>query len=396
MTAIGDYFFSNCVSLEKIILGEGLTVIPRSAFSVCSNLKEVVLGSKISRIEDNAFVYCTGLEELTLPLGIITLGEGVFASCKSLKSIVLPDSVTTLGDRVFTSCSALESVAIPDSVTAIGKAPFWGCGNMKSVLVGEGNPVYFSSGGALFDTGENKLIYVPASTSGHYTIPDGVIAIAESAFSECSKLTSVTIPDGVTEIPRNAFYRCSGLVEVNLPSTLTTIGSYAFANCAGLKQVAIPDSVTSIHGSAFRYCDTLTSIGVGEGNQAYSVEGGVLFDKHKTKLLRFPRSRGGEYTIPETVTHIDERAFNKNTALTSVTIGSKVTFIGMFAFEGCSNLASITFKGTKPPELPYDPEAFYGYQFHKIAGNAKIYVNKEATGFQKAFKGIPVVVKVSD
>ena len=43
-------------------------------------------------------------------------------------------------------------------------------------------------------------------------------------------------------------------------------------------------------------------------------------------------------------------------------------------------------------ELPYDPEAFYGFQFHKISSKAKIHVNKEAKGFGDKFGRLPVVV----
>ena len=76
-----------------------------------------------------------------------------------------------------------------------------------------------------------------------------------------------------------------------------------------------------------------------------------------------------------------------------MTLGNKVSLLGMFAFENCGKLASITFEGIRPPKMPYDPEAFTGFQFSKVASNAKIYVKKEATGFKKQFSRLPVVIR---
>ena len=69
---------------------------------------------------------------------------------------------------------------------------------------------------------------------------------------------AVTIPASVTSIGESAFRDCSGLTSVTIPASVTSIGGGAFRGCSGLTSVTIPDSVTSIGIDAFRGCTGLT------------------------------------------------------------------------------------------------------------------------------------------
>jgi hypothetical protein len=53
----------------------------------------------------------------------------------------------------------------------------------------------------------------------------------------------------------------------------------------------------------------LTSINVDAGNSNYISEDGVLFNKDKTMLIVCPRGKTGSYTIPNSITSIDEGFF---------------------------------------------------------------------------------------
>ena len=60
---------------------------------------------------------------------------------------------------------------------------------------------------------EATITRVPTYASGDIVIPDTlggypVVAIADSAFNSCEKITSVTIPDSVTYIGTYAFGFC--------------------------------------------------------------------------------------------------------------------------------------------------------------------------------------------
>ena len=89
-----------------------------------------------------------------------------------------------------------------------------------------------------------------------------VTSIENSAFRNCSKLTSVTIPNSVTSIGGSAFYGCTGLTSVTIPNSVTSIGYETFSGCRGLTSITIPNSVTSIGKSAFSFCTSLTSVNI--------------------------------------------------------------------------------------------------------------------------------------
>ena len=70
-----------------------------------------------------AFSDCHSLESVVIPDSVTSIDDGAFDCCFSLESVVIPDSVTVIGKWAFTR-NSLESVVIPDSVTSIDDGAF--------------------------------------------------------------------------------------------------------------------------------------------------------------------------------------------------------------------------------------------------------------------------------
>ncbi len=96
-------------------------------------------------------------------------------------------------------------------------------------------------------------------------IPDCCTEVGDSAFSDCTKLTSISIPNSVIRIGDSAFKGCSALTDLTIGNCVREIDRFAFSGCSNLKSVVIPDSVIDIGDSAFIGCSSLKSLVIGNG-----------------------------------------------------------------------------------------------------------------------------------
>ena len=225
-----------------------------------------------------------------------------------IKSVVIEEGITTIGDDAFYACADLTSVTLPESLRIIGDAAFESCKALTSI-----------------------------------TIPDGVLSIGRAAFAFCAGLTEFQLPASVEAIDEQAFYKCTGLTAVTLPDTLKYIGPLAFQGCTALTGIAIPASVSFIsERDAFTDCKSLQEITADPANADYASVDGVLFNKDQSRLLYYPAGKtDASYTVLETVTSINDRAFASNASLVSLTIPGSAETIGSGAFSGCGSLEQI-------------------------------------------------------
>ena len=338
-------------------------------------------------------------------------------------NITIPDTlngltVTVIGYASFRDCSSLTSITIPDSVTTVRSDFVSGCSGLETITVDGLNPEYSSLDGVLFNKDQTELIQYPLAKAGPYTIPEGVASIGNSAFGDCSALTSINIPDSVISIGYYAFYGCSSLLEISvdaanpvyssqdgvffnkdqtmllrypqakagayiIPDTVTSWVNDAFHDCVGLTSLFIPHGATDSwrHGTSAVYgCSNLMVITVSELNPFFSSFDGVLFNKDQTELILYPPAKAGAYIVPDGVTYIASVAFRNCTELTSIMLPPSVTSVGSSVFGGCESLSGLYFKG----DAPY----FGQYAFYYL-DNAVIYYIPSMAGWGTTFGGLP-------
>ncbi len=390
VTNIGDGAFAGCTVLEKVnwnaknVADFDIDSFVFNGAGTSGTGIEFVFGDSVQKIPGNLFCeeYYMGYSPtkskvISIIIGdnITSIGEEAFRGCTSLTSISIPNSVTNIGDYSFSNCTSLTSITIPDSVTSIGNYAFDNCKSLNAVYITDiarwcgitfyvytSNPLYYA-----------KNLYLNGGLVADLVIPNRATSIGSYAFYNCSNLTSVTIPDSVKSIGYDAFYGTqyykdtsnwqnqvlyisNHLIEANnsiegsyaVKNGTKSIADYAFRGCRKLTSVTIPSSVTSISSVAFHNCTSLKSINVDKNNTKYSSSNGVLLNKSKTKLIKYPIGKlNVNYKIPDSVTSISNYAFYNCHNLTSVTIPNSVKSIGDNAFNGCTNLKDIYYKGSK-------------------------------------------------
>ena len=320
--------FSGNTKITRVVLPDGMTLIPANAFSSCSSLASITIPDTVKTIGSSAFSGCSSLTSITLPGAVTSIGDYAFNGCRNITSIILPENVQSIGYCAFASCTSLRSVTIPTTLKTIGTSAFSGDSNLATVNIKDltawckivfadvySNPVFYSH--ALTLNGE--VIHDLA-------IPDGLSRLQDYAFYNNYALTSVAVPDGIPEIPHSVFYRCGGITNAVLPESVANIGPYAFQGCTNLTAFPFPMTVTNIADYAFAECSGLAALEL------------------PANLLRignysFQKCYGiSEVEIPQSVVSIGQYAFNTCTNLANVTVHNGLTSIGNGAFSGCARL----------------------------------------------------------
>ena len=217
-------------------------------------------------------------------------------------------TVTAIGESAFFQRN-ITSITFPNSITSVGRAAFYCCSLLDSVVLPEKVTVI------------GDMLFANCTSLRRVVIPEGLTLIDNSAFNSCHSLDSLIIPNSVTRIEDWAFAGCKGLTYVEMSRGLTYVGRGAFGDCSALKTVIIPD------------LSSWSMINFGDYNSNPLTT---------TKTLKINNEEIRDLVIPDDVTYIGDYAFRGCTSITSVTMGEHVTKIGTSAFYGCKNCTSIT------------------------------------------------------
>lgn len=210
--------FSNCYSLDEIIVPTGYTITTLISFCLnCRSLKNLVLPNNaqngitsLASLANN----CGKLKTVTLPTSLtgVTSMISMFQNCYSLESVVFPSSMPSLSQaaNAFNTCTSLETLTLPTSIL----------GN---------NAVTFQT--AFANCYRLKELVYPA------TITTPTMTNMTGEFQNCYSLKSVTLPatqlTAVT-IATNLFNNCYSLTGITNSSSLgnnsTLVGNTSYVN----------------------------------------------------------------------------------------------------------------------------------------------------------------------
>ena len=282
-----------------------VTAIGRSAFRNCTNLTSVGILATIESIGYAAFFKCTALTSLSLPFGLQIIEDQAFRET-GLTQITIPNTVTSIGEAAFYMCSGLTQLTFPNSVTSLGTLCCQNCNNLTTVTLG-----------------------------------NGLTEIPDQCFALCESLSSITIPSSVKTIGDYAFYY-TAFTSFIVPQGIESIGYNSFGECMHLTSIKFPASLNFMYEEdEMNGCSALAEIIVDEANTKYCTEDNVLYDKQKTKLIRYaPQKPDIPVSATLNVTTIADGAFADAANAMYIIIGDRLTHIGYNAFARCSALRS--------------------------------------------------------
>ena len=325
-----------------------------------SGIKEVVVEEGITSIgayaftkKNKPFYYTTAttIEQTLAEINNAHPRMNEEYASNEITSLQLPSTLVKINAHALENCINLSEITIPKSVLSIPYGTFQTCDTLRNIYVDAENTTYCDIDGILYHRNAkmeiDELLLVPLYNQvSTLELPNTLQYVADNAITDVYYLKNVVFPDRSNDIGlwigANAFHGCRNIGEIHLPEYLRSISS-SFAQCYALKEITIS-----------------------ENNAYYCVdEQGVLYNKAKTILMRCPPLSGiTSYSIPDTVTTIQDHAFQLVSTLTDITIPEHidrindsvfsgcqfqeihipdaVTYIGESAFSGCSSLTHVS------------------------------------------------------
>ncbi len=263
-----------------------------------------------------------------------------FSGCTAVKAVYIPSAVTVIKQGAFLQCTALEDVYIHEGVEKIEGGIFARCDSMKSINISPDNKNYHVSNNCLVETETKRII----TSVGGFNFPT----------------------DGSAEIIGSQAYCTAVEGTAEIPEGITTLEEYAFVSCDGLTGIKIPSTVTEM-STGILYCFGIESVEISSDNEVYHSIGGCVIATESKKLVAafqnaqlpedgsitvigkeaFLRSNIEKIKVPESVTVIEDFAFENCSDLNEVTLPASLSKIGDKAFYKCEALKNIYFSGTK-------------------------------------------------
>lgn len=411
ITSVGTNAFLNCTNLTTVNYNPfNCTTMGSSSgavFQGCSNFSILNIGSGVTYLAPYAFKNATGLVTVVVPTNVRSAGEQIFSGCSSLTNLTIPfigasASAPTsysssasqagvfgyiFGNVSYTGGTAVTQDRYGSSAGTYSTTTFYIPTSLRSVTISNDYTIPFGAFSG-FSMLTNISINAVNSTAGELTIGNSVMLIDPAAFKGCTGITTVNfnatncaninvvntypvfsgtsnfstlnIGNAVTTIPDNLFYGCGTITgPLVLPQTLKYIGYRSFYSCRGISgtltipattpdfvigedafkfcsgitgALTIPQNVTTLGSGAFNYCSAITAVNF-EATNCTGNPSSAVFGENCTALTAM--------TIGSNVTRIPDFLFDGCKFITSsLTVPSGVKYIGNYAFNNCSKITS--------------------------------------------------------
>ena len=189
------------------------------------------------------YSYLGTVDKIVIGNGITVIGEDAFAKFNGVGSVEISDTVTTIKGNAFKD---LKSITIPKTVRTVETDAFYGVG--KVVVEGDMNNFQYGALGygvqevqlkgsaetlglALAEVQDRDYLSVTITKDNNRCrIANGCLVSSDgkTVYYHISDSNKVTIPDTAVTIKSAAFYN-QGIEEVKLGKNVKTIEPYAFA-----------------------------------------------------------------------------------------------------------------------------------------------------------------------
>lgn len=373
VTTLAESSFEGCKNLTSITLPSNLTSIGDRAFYGCKNLSVINIPATVNSIGKNAFEGCGKLAVLNIGTpdpnksseGLVTIGNYAFNGTK-ITNLRLPDTVKTIGDCAFMACPITEitlskeltsigsgafegtkisNLVIPATLTALGSRAFYGCTSLQTVEFAEGR------------TSELKFNNSSVSVGGTPGNPNDPPTIVTTGhfFADCINLKTVILDAGIAAYGINAFAGCINLQNVsfrgNAFSSAISTGSSMFEGCTKLSEITLPEFFTNVYTNTFKDCINLSRVEFEGAPLSMIINVGAFYNCVSLKTITLPEST---VTLGSSMGDTALGAF-EGSGLTSLSIPSGVTYIGVATFRNCKSLTSF--------EIPNSILQIYGEAF---------------------------------
>ena len=375
------------------------TIISVCVLSNCTNNKNILPfvyvdyknGVELYRyISDEKYIESIDIPDEYNGKKVIRIEDAAFNDVYSIQKLKLPECLEEIGDDVFTGQNEIHIKNVPNTIKIVGQS------NLASKEVSrynllKNNPDFKVTDNAVFSSDGKILIsYDSSRKSEDYIIPNGVKTIAENAFFNAENLKKVVIPEGVETLEHNAFLGCKNLTNISFPKSLKHMEADSVSETKWYKkqkgeviingkfliketenvgqQYKIPDGITHLLCDFYDYDEDeenvpylsvltlpksleyispdidLTNVSIYQienGNYNFIIDnnGTILYNKDKTKLVKYSKGNVQRLVLEDNIKTIGENAFNFST-ISNLILPDSLEKIEKYAFIS-SNLKEI-------------------------------------------------------